>query len=76
VSDARRKTDIAWFKSKFNDLKLIRITADEFTRKERGWNFIQGTYIELDLKKNLQSIFFNSLKFSSKIINLILIIYI
>jgi len=42
VSDARRKTDIAWFKSNYNNLKLIRITADECIRKERGWNFIQG----------------------------------
>jgi len=42
VSDARRKTDIAWFKSNYDNLKLIRITADECTRKERGWNFIQG----------------------------------
>jgi len=42
VSDARRKTDIEWFKSSFDNLKLIRITADECTRKERGWNFIHG----------------------------------
>lgn len=42
VSDARRKTDIEWFKSNFDNLKLIRITADECTRKERGWNFIHG----------------------------------
>ncbi|VVC30188.1 Higher eukaryotic phosphomevalonate kinase [Cinara cedri] len=42
VSDARRKTDIAWFKANYNNVKLIRITADECTRKERGWTFIQG----------------------------------
>lgn len=47
VSDARRKTDIAWFKSNYDNLKLIRITADECTRKERGYNFIQGTYTKL-----------------------------
>lgn len=42
VSDARRKTDVAWFKSNFDNVKLIRIIADECTRIERGWNFIQG----------------------------------
>jgi len=58
VSDARRKTDIAWFKSNYDNLKLIRITADECTRKERGWNFIQGTYTELVSGKSLQFKFF------------------
>lgn len=43
MSDARRKTDIKWFKSNFSNVKLIRIIADECTRKERGWNFIPGT---------------------------------
>lgn len=42
ISDARRKTDIVWFKSNFSNVKLIRITADECTRKERGWSFIEG----------------------------------
>lgn len=42
VSDARRKTDILWFKSNFINVKCIRITADECTRKERGWNFLLG----------------------------------
>lgn len=42
VSDARRKTDILWFKSNFDNVKCIRITADECTRKERGWNFLLG----------------------------------
>lgn len=57
ISDARRKTDIAWFKSNFNNVKLIRIIADECTRKERGWNFIHGIhngyyyYNQLNVKK-------------------------
>lgn len=42
VSDARRKTDISWFQSSFSNVKLIRIIADECTRKERGWEFIKG----------------------------------
>jgi len=58
VSDARRKTDIAWFKLNYDNLKLIRITADECTRKERGWNFIQGTYAKLISGKSLQLKFF------------------
>jgi len=57
VSDARRKTDIEWFKSSFDNLKLIRITADDSTRKERGWNFIHGIYIKLSFEK---IIYFNS----------------
>lgn len=43
VSDIRRKTDIKWFKENYGDLlKIIRITADEETRKQRGFHFQVG----------------------------------
>ncbi|XP_072938219.1 phosphomevalonate kinase [Epargyreus clarus] len=43
VSDVRRKTDVQWFKENYGDLlKLIRIVADEGTRKERGFIFKHG----------------------------------
>ncbi|XP_068622614.1 phosphomevalonate kinase [Battus philenor] len=43
VSDIRRKTDIRWFRETYGDLlKLIRITADEETRKNRGFIFQSG----------------------------------
>ncbi|XP_050420259.1 phosphomevalonate kinase [Adelges cooleyi] len=42
ISDARRKTDIAWFKSNFSNVKTIRIEAKECTRKKRGWNYSLG----------------------------------
>lgn len=44
VSDTRRKTDIAWFKTHFDNVKLIRINADESSRKEREWSFVQGIH--------------------------------
>lgn len=43
VSDIRRKTDIQWFRSKYQDkVKTIRIEADENVRRDRGWAFTQG----------------------------------
>ncbi|CAH2049412.1 unnamed protein product, partial [Iphiclides podalirius] len=53
VSDIRRKTDIKWFKETYSDLlKIIRITADEETRKSRGFHFqvgVDDTASECDL---------------------------
>lgn len=45
ISDARRKTDIDWFKSNFKNVKTVRINATECTRKSRGWKYIQGKYL-------------------------------
>ncbi|KAL4710953.1 hypothetical protein ACJJTC_017918 [Scirpophaga incertulas] len=43
VSDIRRKTDIQWFKEVYGGLiKTIRITADEETRKSRGFIYQDG----------------------------------
>ncbi|PZC85250.1 hypothetical protein B5X24_HaOG202435 [Helicoverpa armigera] len=43
VSDIRRKTDICWFKEKYGDqIRTIRIIADEDTRKKRGFQFKSG----------------------------------
>ncbi|XP_059056159.1 phosphomevalonate kinase isoform X2 [Achroia grisella] len=43
VSDIRRKTDIQWFKETYQDLiKTIKISADENTRKSRGYQFKSG----------------------------------
>ncbi|CAH1404160.1 unnamed protein product [Nezara viridula] len=44
VSDARRKTDIKWFKENYNNeiIKLYRIVCDDGIRKQRGWEFTEG----------------------------------
>ncbi|XP_020289757.1 probable phosphomevalonate kinase [Pseudomyrmex gracilis] len=43
VSDARRKTDIKWFKENFGDAcKTIRIVCPDEIRKKRGWVYIPG----------------------------------
>ncbi|XP_012548758.1 phosphomevalonate kinase isoform X1 [Bombyx mandarina] len=43
VSDIRRKTDIRWFKETYGDIiRTVRITADDRTRKERGFQFQVG----------------------------------
>lgn len=43
MSDIRRKTDIRWFKETYKDLvRIIRITADEDTRRKRGYVFQTG----------------------------------
>lgn len=43
VSDIRRKTDIKWFKEQYkNSIKTVRITSDEDTRCERGFQFVPG----------------------------------
>lgn len=43
MSDIRRKTDISWFKETYGDvIRTIRITADEETRRKRGFQFKSG----------------------------------
>lgn len=43
VSDARRKTDIKWFKENFGDAcKTIRINCPDEIRKTRGWVYTPG----------------------------------
>lgn len=43
VTDARRKTDLEFFKSNYGErVKTIRIVADESVRTQRGWKFTQG----------------------------------
>lgn len=43
VSDVRRKTDIQWFEENYSEIvRKIRITADDNTRKARGYNFQCG----------------------------------
>ncbi|CAB3387800.1 Hypothetical predicted protein [Cloeon dipterum] len=43
VSDARRKTDLKWFRENFGSiLKTVRVTADDDIRIQRGWNFTAG----------------------------------
>ena len=43
ISDARRKTDIEYFKRRFGDkVKTVRIEASEKIRQSRGWVFTPG----------------------------------
>lgn len=43
VSDARRKTDIQFFKEYYPDVvKFVRISASENTRQQRGFVFTTG----------------------------------
>ncbi|KAG8431735.1 hypothetical protein GDO86_020240 [Hymenochirus boettgeri] len=38
VSDARRLSDLDWFRSSYGDvLQTVRVVASEQTRKARGW---------------------------------------
>lgn len=46
VTDARRKTDIDYFISKYpGKIKKIRVFADESIRTERNWEFLPGISI-------------------------------
>lgn len=46
ISDARRKTDLQWFKENYVDkCKTIRISSSEEVRKNRGWKFCKGKYV-------------------------------
>ncbi|XP_039623772.1 phosphomevalonate kinase [Polypterus senegalus] len=43
VSDARRKSDIDWFRSHYEEQTVIvRVVASEKTRRQRGWQFTEG----------------------------------
>ncbi|XP_041464008.1 phosphomevalonate kinase-like [Lytechinus variegatus] len=43
ISDARRKTDVAYFKEMYSDrAKLVRVQADESVRASRGYVFKKG----------------------------------
>ncbi|XP_030832374.1 phosphomevalonate kinase [Strongylocentrotus purpuratus] len=43
ISDARRKTDVAYFKETYSDrAKLVRVQADESIRASRGYVFKKG----------------------------------
>lgn len=44
VSDARRRTDLQWFKENFGSVvKTVRVLADDEVRIQRGWEFTSGT---------------------------------
>ncbi|XP_014670188.1 PREDICTED: phosphomevalonate kinase-like [Priapulus caudatus] len=43
VSDARRRTDVAFFRRRFaRQTVLVRVVACEATRRARGWTFTEG----------------------------------
>uniref|UniRef100_A0A3Q2QZM0 Phosphomevalonate kinase n=1 Tax=Fundulus heteroclitus TaxID=8078 RepID=A0A3Q2QZM0_FUNHE len=43
VSDARRLSDLQWFRSAFpRQTRTVRIQCSEETRAQRGWSFIPG----------------------------------
>lgn len=42
VSDARRKSDINYFKKNYDKVVHVRISASEEVRKSRGWIFTPG----------------------------------
>lgn len=42
ISDARRKTDVQFFKENYHKVVNVRITASERTRESRGWIFTSG----------------------------------
>ncbi|XP_028297961.1 phosphomevalonate kinase [Gouania willdenowi] len=43
VSDARRLSDLSWFRSQFpGQIQTVRVQSSEGTRKQRGWSFTQG----------------------------------
>ncbi|XP_053906904.1 phosphomevalonate kinase [Cuculus canorus] len=43
VSDARRLSDVEWFRSGYGDaVQTVRVVADEETRKKRNWVFVAG----------------------------------
>ncbi|CAJ1061317.1 phosphomevalonate kinase [Xyrichtys novacula] len=43
VSDARRRTDLEWFKSEFpRQTQSVRVQCSEETRKQRGWSYTAG----------------------------------
>ena len=54
VSDARRKTDIAWFKDHYGkQVVTVRVQAEDSIRKQRGWAFTQGIHTSDDFHQIL-----------------------
>ena len=53
MTDARRKTDLDYFKQTFpNVIQTVRVIADESVRAKRGWVFkagVDNTMSECDL---------------------------
>ena len=45
ISDARRKTDVEYFKQNYQSAMLkVRVQAREETRISRGWRFTSGVH--------------------------------
>ncbi|KAM4580119.1 phosphomevalonate kinase [Odontesthes bonariensis] len=43
VSDARRPSDLQWFRSQFpRQTRVVRVQSSEETRAQRGWSFTAG----------------------------------
>uniref|UniRef100_A0A3Q3WPE2 Phosphomevalonate kinase n=1 Tax=Mola mola TaxID=94237 RepID=A0A3Q3WPE2_MOLML len=43
VSDARRSSDLQWFRSEFpRQTQTVRVRSSENTRRQRGWSFTAG----------------------------------
>ena len=42
ISDARRETDVHYFKENYDNVVNVRIHASEETRRSRGWEFTPG----------------------------------
>ncbi|XP_072249510.1 phosphomevalonate kinase-like [Leuresthes tenuis] len=43
ISDARRLSDLQWFRSKFpQQTRFVRVQSSEETRAQRGWSFTKG----------------------------------
>lgn len=50
VSDARRPSDLQWFRSEFpRQTRSVRVQCSEETRGRRGWSFTPGTLAHLSL---------------------------
>lgn len=46
VTDARRKTDLEFFRANYSEqMKCVRVVADEQVRIARGWKFTKGLLI-------------------------------
>ena len=42
ISDARRHSDIVYFRERYSNVYFIRITASNEIREKRGWQFVKG----------------------------------
>jgi len=46
VSDARRRTDLQWFRENFGTVvKTVRVVAEDDVRIQRGWQFTAGKFL-------------------------------